>query len=78
MLRMFENMVLRKTFGSTKDEGKGKWGDNIKKNEMDRACGTYGGKERCIQGLGEDLMEKEHLEDLGEDRRLILKWIFKK
>jgi hypothetical protein len=26
--------------------------DQIKKNEMGRACSTYGGKERCIQGLG--------------------------
>jgi len=77
-LRMFENMVLRKMFGSKRDEVKGKWGDNIKKNEMDRACGTYGGKERHIQGFSEDLMEKDHLEDPGEDRRLIFKWIFKK
>jgi hypothetical protein len=45
---------------------------------VDRACGTYGGKESCIQGFSEDLMKKEHLEDLVEDRRLILKWTFEK
>jgi hypothetical protein len=27
-------------------------GDQIKKNEMGRACGTYGRQERCIQGFG--------------------------
>jgi hypothetical protein len=26
----------------------------IKKNEMSRACGMYGGEERCIQGFGGD------------------------
>jgi hypothetical protein len=29
-------------------------GDLIKKNEMGRACGTYGGEERCIQVFGGD------------------------
>ena len=24
----------------------------IEKNEMDEACGTYGGRERCAQGFG--------------------------
>jgi len=38
----------------------------------------YGGKVRCIKGFSEDMMEKDHLEDLGEDRKLILKWTFKK
>ena len=27
-------------------------GNQIRKNEMDGARGTYGGEERCIQGFG--------------------------
>jgi hypothetical protein len=27
-------------------------GGKIKKNEMGRACGAYGGGERCAQGVG--------------------------
>jgi hypothetical protein len=27
-------------------------GGKIKKNEMDWACGAYGGEERCAQGFG--------------------------
>jgi hypothetical protein len=27
-------------------------GDKIEKNEMVGACGTYGGRERCAQGVG--------------------------
>jgi hypothetical protein len=26
-------------------------GDQVKKTEMGRTCGTYGGEERCIQGF---------------------------
>jgi len=38
------------------------WGDHIKKNEMGEACSKYGENERCID----------------VDKRLILKWIFKR
>ena len=51
---------------------------NVKKNGTDRACGTYGRLELCVQGFVGDLSERVHLEDLGVDRIKILKWIFKK
>jgi hypothetical protein len=37
----------------------------MKKNEMGRACGMYGGQERCIQGL---VGIPEGKRPLGRDR----------
>jgi hypothetical protein len=51
-------------------------GDQIKNNEKGGECSTYGRQERCI--WWGDLTERDHLEDLGVDERIILKWIFKK
>jgi len=40
---------------------------------MGRACGTYGWHQRCKHGLGGgDLTERDHSEDLGVDRGIIL------
>jgi len=33
--------------------------DQIKENELEAACGTYGGEETCIQGLGREACRKE-------------------
>ena len=30
-------------------------GDQIKKNQLGRACSTYGGEERCLQGFGREI-----------------------
>ena len=35
------------------------FGNQIEKNEVGRACSTYGGEERCIQGFGGETWVKE-------------------
>jgi len=42
-------------------------------NDLDGACGTYGRQDRCIQGFGGETRERNQLEDLGIDGRIILK-----
>jgi len=43
------------------------------------ACSTWGGGKRCIHGFGgRNLKENDHLEDSGVNRRIILRWIFRK
>jgi hypothetical protein len=52
-------------------------GDQVKKTEVGRTCSTYGGEERCIQGLvGKP--EGHHVEDPGVDGKIILNWIFER
>jgi hypothetical protein len=53
-------------------------GDNIKKNEMGKAWGSRGSGEDPTGLWCENLMGGDHLKYLGVDRRIILKWTFKK
>jgi hypothetical protein len=55
------------------------FGCKIKKNEISKASSTYRGREEGHTGLWwENLRERNHLDDLGEDGKIILRWIFKK
>jgi hypothetical protein len=52
--------------------------DQIKEDEMGRACGTYGGEYKCVQRIGgEKLVERDHLEDLLVDGRKTINCILK-
>jgi len=44
---------------------------------MGGACGTYGERKGVYRVLVGNLREREHLEEPGVDRRLILRWIFR-
>ena len=78
-LRVFENRVLRRIFGSKRDEITGELrrlhseglhdlycSPNIRKNEMGGECGTYRRQERCLQGFGG---RPEGRRPLGRPRR---------
>ena len=54
-------------------------GDQIKKNEMGRACGMFGGQERCTPDFGGVFRRmRDHLENEGVVGRIELTWTFKK
>jgi hypothetical protein len=45
---------------------------------MGGACSTYGDRRAAYRVLGgKNLREREHLDDLGIEARITLKWIFK-
>ena len=45
---------------------------------MGGSCGTYGRQERCIQFLWGELRERNHLEDLEVDGKIIQAFIGRK
>jgi len=54
-------------------------GDEIEKHEIGGACSTYGEGERRVQGFWcGNLRGRDHLGDPGVDKRIILRWIFRK
>jgi hypothetical protein len=48
-MRSFMTCILRKY----------NYNDQIKEDEMGRACTTHGGEQECIQGFGEKARRKE-------------------
>jgi hypothetical protein len=43
---------------------------------MNSACSTHGRDEKCVQNFGQKTWKRsDHLEDLGIDGRILLKWI---
>jgi len=55
-------------------------GDQIEKNEVGWACSTYMARKGLRgQGFGMvNLSERDHLEDPGLDRRIVLRRLFRK
>jgi len=46
---------------------------------MNGACSTYGGEYGSFTGFWwGNLRERDHLEDQGEEGKIILRWIFRK
>jgi hypothetical protein len=92
-LRVFENRVLRSIFGPKRDEVTGEWRNlhNEELNVLYFSLNTlrvYELRRMRLAGhvarMGEyvgfwwgDLREKQHLEDLGVDGRIILEWILR-
>jgi hypothetical protein len=52
--------------------------DQIGNNEMRGMWDVWQTRETLTRFWCEDLREEDHLEDLGVEGRIILKWIFKK
>jgi hypothetical protein len=52
-------------------------GDKIKKNGMGGTCSIYGGERGVYRILVGKPEEKDHLEDVGVDRKIMLRWIYR-
>jgi hypothetical protein len=53
--------------------------NQIEQNEVGGECNTYEGEQRHIQGTWWGILrESDTLEDKGLERRIILRWIFRK
>ena len=54
------------------------WGDEVKGNKIDVHVVRKWERRSAYRVLVGNLREKEHLEDVGIDGKIILKWILKK
>ena len=95
---MFENRLLRRIFGTKRDEVAGEWRKLQTEKLNDLYCSPnivrviksrrmrWGTGHAARMGRGEvytgfwwgNLRERDHLEDLGLDERIILIWILRK
>jgi hypothetical protein len=83
---VFENRALRRIFGSKRKEVTEGWRKCIHNlcssphvnrldDDMGDAYSTHGTDEKYIQFQSENLTGKNDVESLGEDKKLILKWM---
>jgi hypothetical protein len=49
------------------------WDDKIKEDEIGRVCGAHGRHEFIAKHCSENMEERDYLEDLDVDGRIILK-----
>jgi hypothetical protein len=90
-LSVFENRVLRRTFWPKRDEVICEWrklhnedlndlyssrNNVIEKNEMAGHVARLGERRRTQRFWWGNIREREHVEDLGVDGRILLRWIF--
>jgi hypothetical protein len=91
-VRVFENRVPRIIFGPKRDEVTGGWRklhneelrnlysyiDQVKKDEMGRACSTNGEEEECLSDIEGKARRKESTTDQEVGGWIILKWILQR
>jgi hypothetical protein len=96
-LRVFENTVLKRIFGSKRDEVRGEWRKVYNKELNDlyssptivrvvKSSTVRWASHVASMGRGEvytgfwlgSLRDRDHLEEPGVDRGIILRWIFRK
>jgi hypothetical protein len=78
--RVFENRVLRKIFGSKRDEVTGEWSrlHSEEFHDLYSSSNIRTGRAYRVFGGGGSQRERDHLEVIGVDGRIILKWILVK
>jgi hypothetical protein len=84
-----ENRVLRRIFGSKRDEVTGEWrklhseelhslyssSDIIRQVKANEVCGAWEWREKCTRFWWESLKERDHLEDQGVGGKMESEWI---